>query len=376
MPHELHRHVTNFLSPVDYISYREAVGEEIVGSYVGAKLDVQSVLRAKMKEKQFANYYRNEWEKNETLTQSDWDFLLLLLGTGQVDLSETMENNRLRKGFKISFANLLLCAATKLNRLDIMRLLLDKQWNQDHLDLSKLLAHYLHFPRRNFHIATFVELMLADERVDPSANYNLAIRWASSYGHHESVSLLLADSGVDPSACDNYAIRLASYNGHHECVSLLLADSRVDPTANLNWAIRMAAQYHHPECLRLLIADSRVDPAADDNSAIRKASEYGYIECLRLLITDLRVDPTAIYNSAIRMAAQNGHLECLRLLMADSRVDPSAFDNSAIRMAAQNGHLECLRLLIADSRVTLSANDNEAIEMAERNGPNEWLSYV
>src|SRR3990172_1422870 len=47
-----------------------------------------------------------------------------------------------------------------------------------------------------------VGLLLADQRVDPSANDNAAIQWASKNGHAEVVRFLLTDPGVDPSAID------------------------------------------------------------------------------------------------------------------------------------------------------------------------------
>ena len=57
--------------------------------------------------------------------------------------------------------------------------------------------------------------------IDPSADDNYAIRFASSNGHLEVVKILLADPRVDPSADDNFAIRYASYRGHLEVVKLL-----------------------------------------------------------------------------------------------------------------------------------------------------------
>src|SRR3989304_6063778 len=51
-------------------------------------------------------------------------------------------------------------------------------------------------------------------------------------GDIEIVELLLADHRVDPSANDNHAIRLASSKGHDKVVKLLLADSRVDPSSD------------------------------------------------------------------------------------------------------------------------------------------------
>ena len=45
---------------------------------------------------------------------------------------------------------------------------------------------------------------------------------------------LLLNAGVDPSADDNWAIRYASENGHIAVVERLLMDPRVDPSADNN----------------------------------------------------------------------------------------------------------------------------------------------
>jgi len=45
---------------------------------------------------------------------------------------------------------------------------------------------------------------------DPSANNNYAIRWASQNGHTDVVKLLLADERVDPSADDHRSAMLAA----------------------------------------------------------------------------------------------------------------------------------------------------------------------
>src|SRR5579871_2143184 len=46
-------------------------------------------------------------------------------------------------------------------------------------------------------------------------------------GKIETVRFLLRDNRVDPSAQDNFAIRWSSDNGHAKVVKLLLEDSRV-----------------------------------------------------------------------------------------------------------------------------------------------------
>ena len=73
-----------------------------------------------------------------------------------------------------------------------------------------------------------VKLLIQDHRVDPSAQDNYSIIYASNNGHLEVVKLLLQDSRVDPSAQDNYSIIRASENGYLEVVKLLLQDPRID----------------------------------------------------------------------------------------------------------------------------------------------------
>ena len=75
-----------------------------------------------------------------------------------------------------------------------------------------------------------VKYLLADERANPCVrddDGNNAIGLASQYGHVEIVKTLLADGRIDPSANDNYAIMKAFMNGHGEVVKILQADPRV-----------------------------------------------------------------------------------------------------------------------------------------------------
>jgi len=103
-----------------------------------------------------------------------------------------------------------------------------------------------------------IKNMINKDMVDPSADENFAIRYASDNGHHEVVEFLLQDERVDPSAENNYAIRRASENGHLEIVKLLLQDKRVDPSVRNNHAIRFASENGHLEVVKLLLQDERV----------------------------------------------------------------------------------------------------------------------
>ena len=51
------------------------------------------------------------------------------------------------------------------------------------------------------------------------------------FGNVDLVKMFLKDERVDPSAGDNYAIRVSAENGHLDVVELLMKDERVDPSA-------------------------------------------------------------------------------------------------------------------------------------------------
>ena len=111
-----------------------------------------------------------------------------------------------------------------------------------------------------------VKMLLEDGRVNPAADYNNAIRWASTNGHTEIVRLLLQDPRVDPADDNNVAIRYASEEGHTEIVRLLLAWSngtkRVDPSADNNYALRYAIKNNHTAIVQMLSQDPRTNASA------------------------------------------------------------------------------------------------------------------
>jgi hypothetical protein len=288
LPQELHELITDNLPVADYISYRNSLGL-VSGRYRGRKVDVQGEFRKEVKNSGMFRYY---WQWNRISEDSlniSWKIMVLFLGTKRINLSEICENEQSDEDEDgdYSFGLILGFAVIFLKRWNIARLLLDEEWEGDKEDLSELLVHCM---SSDGHISLqFIELMLADKRVDPSALDNDAIRWASANGHHKCVALLLADERVDPTDEDNEAIKAASCYGHHECVALLLADQSVDPSAENNYAIRWASADGHHECVALLLADERVDPSAKNNQAIREASGNAHSECVALLWADPRV---------------------------------------------------------------------------------------
>lgn len=225
--------------------------------------------------------------------------------------------------------------------------------------------------------------------IDPAYDDNYAIQWASRNGHLDIVKYFInntAASGthtptwelhnyelktvqrvnnqfpnIDPAANHNCAIRWASMNGHLEVVKYLISIQpkfpMINPGAAQNWAIHYASKKGHLEVVKYLISIRpefpTIDPAAYDNYAIKCASENGYLEVVKYLISIQPqfpgIDPAADNNYAIRFAASNGHLEVVKFLISIFPqfpcIDPAAYENYAIRWAVCNGHLEVVDFL-------------------------------
>jgi len=124
-------------------------------------------------------------------------------------------------------------------------------------------------------------VLLADPRVNPSAEDNFAIHWASQNGHIEVVKVLLADPRVNLSADDNYAINIASFLGYTDVVKVLLAaDTCVNPSVNYNYALHLAIIKGQTEVVKMLLTDERVS-AINDELCI--ARSHGHADIVNIL---------------------------------------------------------------------------------------------
>ncbi|KAI9350723.1 ankyrin repeat-containing domain protein [Obelidium mucronatum] len=213
-------------------------------------------------------------------------------------------------------------------------------------------------------------LLLKHERVDPSAENQLALQYAVEYGHSDVVEALLKDDRVDPSQRDgNRMIKLAATFGRTAIARLLLKDSRVDPSvsnnfaivsAARNWAcrhcgivlvrsIRQASEEGHHLVVKLLMQDPRVNPSSGNDFALVKACLFGHIQVVKLLLTDKRVDPCSQLQASLCYAARSGHSEIVQLLLSDERVDPSRYNQDALVVARESGQWDIASIL--ESRI-------------------------
>jgi hypothetical protein len=200
---------------------------------------------------------------------------------------------------------------------------------------------------------SFAKLLLSDQRLDPSADNQSALRLACQYAQPEVVKLLLADKRVDPSVDD---LRIACQYGSVEVVKLLLADPRVDPSASEQDAIYQACHNNHPEVVKLLLADQRVDPSANNQKVLLVALEKGHANVVKFLLSDQRVDISRLFPSSSEVLA-------LFLLRQASRLEPitkaSALNNfpDSFSFLADIEQMESQRKALLDAHLLSDLSD-------------------
>lgn len=92
----------------------------------------------------------------------------------------------------------------------------------------------------------------------------------------------------DTPATPEYVFIYACYRGDLEVVREMLKQG-VDPTANKNKAIGYASFAGNTEIVKLLLSDIRVNPIDNCNYALEIAVQTGKIEVVDLLLGDIRV---------------------------------------------------------------------------------------
>jgi hypothetical protein len=131
-----------------------------------------------------------------------------------------------------------------------MRLCLSCKHLED-LSMRTLLAHIC---ERVIEYADIVALLLPLTKNPP----NYLFTFAAQRGHTGIICLLLADVRLNPADDDNMAIRHAVLRNKLDAVQVLMTDKRVDPSARNNWSLWYAWQSDYKAIARILLTDLRV----------------------------------------------------------------------------------------------------------------------
>jgi ankyrin repeat protein len=201
-----------------------------------------------------------------------------------------------------------------------------------------------------------------------STQNNLAVRYASQYGHLEVVKFLVTLPNVDPTANNNFAFQAASAKGHLEVVKFLVGLPNVDAVANDNCAVQMASKYGHLEVVKFLVSLPNVDASANDNFAVQYASMNGHLDVVKFLVGLPNVDVTAEDNFAIRWASEKGHLDVVKLLLVVTGISTESplLDGLVInKKEIERVQKDYLRPRLMEICIGLQSLEISALELSE-----------
>jgi hypothetical protein len=132
------------------------------------------------------------------------------------------------------------------------------------------------------------------------------------------VKLLLADQRVDPSAENYEAFIEACRAVDVKILQLLLADQRVVPPLLL---LLKSIELNRIEVVKFLLTDQRFNSVQSRHQALITACTSGNGDVVDLLLADDRLDPSENGQAALTATLSNNSWYALKRLLADQRVD-------------------------------------------------------
>ena len=141
-------------------------------------------------------------------------------------------------------------------------------------------------------IVDVVKVLLSDERMDLTANGNNALMLAITK-NHENVGNVLLNDPLHRVVPTNDTLYLAIKHNSLTIVHVLLADPRVDPTADYNRAIKLAIENGFIDVMERLLQDPRIIAIPYIiqllQSLFKVAIGKGHMAIVKRLIQDPRI---------------------------------------------------------------------------------------
>jgi ankyrin repeat protein len=229
------------------------------------------------------------------------------------------------------------------------------------IDLEKLAEEYPELSKVNLNFAVKLnsvddvrKLLEKDVNVDNNA-LSYALRIASEKGYLKIVKLLL-ENGANVN--DQYALLTAIKNNYLEITKLLI-ENGADVNANNGAALAGASQRGHLEIVKLLLSPT-VGADVNASKALAVASD---LEIVKFLIEN-GADVNANNGVALDYASRNGNLEIVKFLL-ENGADVNANNGAALAGASQRGHLEIVKLLLSPTvGADVNADNGRALSFA------------
>lgn len=126
-----------------------------------------------------------------------------------------------------------------------------------------------------------VKRLLNDPRMSANKDYSLGLVLAALDGRKKIIDMLITSQKIE---LNQFVWRAAcTFPEVEKLLHRLLADQRLDPSANNNEAIIIACRFGNIKIVDRLLQDKRVDPSARDNTAMRMAKLNGHLPIIQLL---------------------------------------------------------------------------------------------
>ncbi|KAK4223164.1 ankyrin repeat-containing domain protein [Podospora fimiseda] len=227
-----------------------------------------------------------------------------------------------------------------------------------------------------------VKRLLDDRRIKPNktgSSRNTALHEAANYGHFKMAKHFLAQGIRIRLQVPNSGLRtplaLAARNGMIKTVKALLTtshpDSEMEDAPDLNGHIPLthAVVTGHIKIVRSFLASTRLqvdNPDTRGVTPLMTAARVSYLEVVKLLLRDGRVDPDRTgpkHNyTAFTIAAQSfGKTSVVKELVQDRRVSLDGRDDegcTSLVEAARFRHTDIVRILLVFGRVNPNVADN------------------
>jgi hypothetical protein len=152
-------------------------------------------------------------------------------------------------------------------------------------------------------IVEILQILLADERVDPLSNECEAVEKAASHGQALVLKFLATIPGM---IITSAALTVSAECGHVECVAYLLTLPQISPSdPEYPSPIIAACRKGHLDVVRKLLMDKRCDPSYRSDYALRVACHFKHAEIVKVLLAHPLVDVTSRNNSAVKYMVKN-----------------------------------------------------------------------
>jgi ankyrin repeat protein len=150
--------------------------------------------------------------------------------------------------------------------------------------------------------------------INPAFDYRYFVGYDSKKWIFRFLGKLFKLKSAKTPNMNNCAIVSSSEKGYIEFVELLLNDKRVDPSANSNLALIKAIENGHLEIVKLLLNNNKVNTKLNKKniqSAFLIAIENGELDVIDFLLSNKYINPSFNNEYPLISSAWNGKEEIL-----------------------------------------------------------------